>query len=122
MMGRRSVAFEVLLVGTPELSVRLNDPALAALAAKVGCQVRVSPLTQHDTRHYLLLRSGLDLNSAAHGAESSPGLFSRKACRDIHGATFGITRAVEALADEAARRATKAGATTISPEHVRSAM
>jgi len=111
---RRNHAFEVLLVGTPELSARLNDPALSGLAEKVGSQVRLSPLTQHDTRHYLLQRGGAD------GAGVS-GMFSRKACRDIHGATFGIPRAIEALADESARRATKAGATTISPEHVRAA-
>lgn len=114
MVRRRSCAFEVLLVGAPELSARLNDPALASLAAKVSLLVRLSPLTQHDTRHYLLQRSG------AEGAEGS-GMFSRKACRDIHGATFGIPRAIEALADEAARRAARAGVTVISPEHVRSA-
>ena len=115
MVRRGECAFEVLLVGSPELQARLNDPALAALAAKVGAQVRLSPLTQHDTRHYLLQRGGHDVGAA--GA----GMFSRKACRDVHGATFGIPRAIEALADEAARRAAKAGATIISPEHVRSA-
>jgi len=115
MVRRGECAFEVLLVGSPELQTRLNDPALAALAAKVGAQVRLSPLTQHDTRHYLLQRGGHDVGAA--GA----GMFSRKACRDVHGATFGIPRAIEALADEAARRAAKAGATIISPEHVRSA-
>jgi len=115
MVRKRECAFEVLLVGSTGLAARLNDPALAALAAKVGAQVRLSPLTQHDTRHYLLQRGGHDVGAA--GA----GMFSRKACRDVHGATFGIPRAIEALADEAARRAAKAGATIISPEHVRSA-
>jgi len=115
MARRKPCAFEVLLVGTPELSARLSDPALASLSERIAAQVKLSQLTQHDTRHYLLQRSGVT------GAAAS-GMFSRKACRDIHGATFGVPRAIEALADESARRATRAGATTISPEHVRSAM
>jgi MSHA biogenesis protein MshM len=115
MVRKRECAFEVLLVGSPELATRLNDPELATLAAKVGAQVRLSPLTQHDTRHYLLQRGGHDAGA------SGAGMFSRKACRDIHGTTFGIPRAIEALAEEAARRAAKAGATIISPDHVRSA-
>jgi type II secretory pathway predicted ATPase ExeA len=114
MARRKPCAFEVMLVGTPELSARLGEPALSLLTEKLATQVKLSQLTQHDTRHYLLQRSG------ATGATAS-GMFSRKACRDIHGATFGVPRAIEALADESARRAAKAGATTISPEHVRSA-
>jgi type II secretory pathway predicted ATPase ExeA len=114
MAHRKPCAFEVMLVGTPELSARLAEPALSSLTDKLAAPVKLSQLTQHDTRHYLLQRSG------ATGASAS-GMFSRKACRDIHGATFGVPRAIEALADESARRAAKAGATTISPEHVRSA-
>jgi len=113
MARGKPCAFEVLLVGAPELSARLNDPALAGLAGKISVQVKLSQLTQHDTRHYLLQRGGHEVTGS--------GMFSRKACRDIHGATFGVPRAIDALADEAARRAARAGATTISPEHVRSA-
>ena len=114
MARRKPCAFEVLLVGTPELSARLSNPTLAPLTERIAAQVKLSQLTQHDTRHYLLQRGGVT------GAPAS-GLFSRKACRDIHGATFGVPRAIDALADEAARRAARAGAPTISPEHVRSA-
>lgn len=112
MAGKRQCALEVLLVGEPELAKRLDDPAFAE---RVTTHVRLSPLTQHDTRHYLLQRAGME------GATGS-GMFSRKACRDIHQATFGLPRAVDALADESAKRAVRAGATTVSPEHVRSAM
>ena len=114
MARKKPCAFEVMLVGGPELSARLANPALASLADKLSAQIKLSQLTQHDTRHYLLQRSG------ASGAATS-GMFSRKACRDIHGATFGVPRAIDALADESARRAARAGVTTISPEHVRSA-
>src|SRR4030095_1328774 len=77
-------------------------------------RVTLSPLTQHDTRHYLLQRS-------SHDAEGT-GMFSRQASRDLQGATLGVPRAIEARADESARRAARAEATTISPEHVRSAV
>jgi len=48
-------------------------------------------------------------------------MFSRKACRDIHAAARGRIRDIEAIASEAARRAMKANASTVSPEHVRAA-
>src|SRR5262249_3780938 len=109
--ARRQSAFEVMCLGAPELSKRLEDPAFAE---RVTTHVRLMPLTQHDTRHYLLQRSGME------GAAGS-GRFSPKACRDIHQAPFGLPRAVDALADESVKRAARAGATTVSPEHVRAA-
>ena len=112
--ARRQCPLEVLLVGLPELVARLGEPPLAAVAERVSVRVETQPLSQTDTRHYLLQRSGAD------GAAGS-GMFSRKACRDIHSATLGVQRAIEALADEAARRAARVGATTVSPEHVRAA-
>ena len=114
MARKKPCAFEVLLVGGPELSTRLANPLLASLSEKMAAQIKLSQLTQHDTRHYLLQRTGA-------AGVATAAMFSRKACRDIHGATFGVPRAIDLLADEAARRAARAGVTTISPEHVRSA-
>jgi len=114
MARKKPCAFEVLLVGGPELSTRLANPLLASLSEKLAAQIKLSQLTQHDTRHYLLQRTGT-------ASVATAAMFSRKACRDIHGATFGVPRAIDLLADESARRAARAGVTTISPEHVRSA-
>ena len=112
--ARRQCPLEVLLVGGCGLPARLEDQALAAVAERVSVRVRLEALSQNDTRHYLLQRPGPE-------GTVGTGMFSRKACRDIHVATMGVPRAIEALADEAARRAARAGATTVSPEHVRAA-
>jgi hypothetical protein len=85
---------------------------LAGLRTDVSVRVSLEPLSPHDTRHYLLQRPA---------ANKSSSMFSRKACRDIHAAARGRIRDIEAIAAEAARRAMKANASTVSPEHVRAA-
>lgn len=111
----RQCPLEILLVGQPELAERLAEPALAAVAAQVSQRFELAPLNAHHTRRYLLLLP------APPGTEHPP-QFSRKACRDIHNEARGIPRDIELLAAESARRAAKANATTVSPEHVRAAV
>jgi len=107
---QRQCPLELLLVGSPALAERLESPALAEARAELSTLVALAPLSAHDARHYLLQRGA--------GAAS----FSRKACRDLHAASRGIMRDLEALAAEAARRAARSNAGTISPEHVRAAV
>ncbi len=109
---QRQCPLELILVGSPALARRLDDGPLAALRADVSVRVALEPLSPHDTRHYLMQRPTSDGN---------PSMFSRKACRDIHVAASGRIRDIEAIAAESARRAARANATTISPEHVRTA-
>lgn len=106
------VPFEVLLVGSPLLPLRLASPALAELRAQVSLQVTLARLTAEDTREYLLTRLGSD---HAQGEAR----FSRKACRDIHQEALGLIGTVEAIAAEALRRA---GTGPVSTEHVRQAV
>ncbi len=110
--AQRQCPLEVLLVGLPALLARLDDASLAAVREQVAARIALAPLSSHDTRRYLLQHP---TESGASGA----GLFSRKACRDIHAAARGVPRDIEAIASEAARRAARAGTTTVSPEHVR---
>jgi len=109
---QRQCPLEVILVGSHALAQRLDSPPLAGLRTDVSVRVSLEPLSPHDTRHYLLQRPA---------ANKSSSMFSRKACRDIHAAARGRIRDIEAIASEAARRAMKANATTVSPEHVRAA-
>ncbi|MFM7230871.1 MAG: AAA family ATPase, partial [bacterium] len=106
------VPFEVMLVGSPLLPLRLASPALSELQAQVSLQVALARLTPEDTREYLLTRLG---NDHAQGE----GRFSRKACRDIHQEALGLIGTVEAIAAEAIRRA---GNSPVSTEHVRQAV
>lgn len=109
---QRQCPLEVILVGSPALAKRLDTAPLEGLRADVSVRVSLDPLTPHDTRHYLLQRP------VGHQGAT---MFSRKACRDIHAAARGRIRDIEAIAAEAARRAMRANATTVSPEHVRAA-
>ena len=112
--AQRQCPLELLLVGQPALAARLEEPALAAVNEQVALRLMLAPLNAHDTRRYLLL-----LPAAAEGGQAPQ--FSRKACRDIHAASRGLPRDIEAIAAEAARRAARANSSTISPEHVRAA-
>ncbi|MEY4071718.1 MAG: hypothetical protein RL721_2332 [Candidatus Eisenbacteria bacterium] len=106
------VPFEVLLVGSPLLPLRLASPALADVRAQVSLQVTLARLTPEDTREYLLTRLGSDHTQGE-------ARFSRKACRDIHQEALGLIGTVEAIAAEALRRA---GTGPVSTEHVRQAV
>jgi type II secretory pathway predicted ATPase ExeA len=112
--AKRQCPLEVWLVALPTLEQRLDEPELAEVREKVSARCRPTPLSPTDTRHYLQLRP----NSAG---SPSAGLFSRKACRDLHAATGGVPGAIETIATEAARGAARLSASTISPEHVRAA-
>jgi type II secretory pathway predicted ATPase ExeA len=112
--AQRQCPFEILLVGQPSLAARLAQPALAAVSNQISLQFELSPLNAHHTRRYLLLLPAPP--DAAH-----PTQFSRKACRDIHNASRGVSRDIEALAAESARLAGRANAPIVSPEHVRAA-
>jgi type II secretory pathway predicted ATPase ExeA len=112
--AHRQCPLEILLVGRPELETRLEEPALDALRARISVRARMTPLSANETREYLQLRR----NSAG---GPSAGVFSRKACRDVHNLSLGVPATIEALAAEATRRALLAGSTTVSPEHVRTA-
>ena len=112
--ANRQCALELMLVGLPELEEIFDEPELDALRPRVSVRVKLEPLSPNDTREYLQLRP----NSAG---GPSAGLFSRKASRDVYGASLGVIGTIEALAAESTRRAQRAGSPTVSPEHVRAA-
>src|SRR6185369_8316186 len=70
---------------------------------------------QADTRQYLNHRVGA-------ARPDAPNAFSRKAAREIHAVTRGVPRAIDALADDAQRRANATNAGVVTPDHVRAVM
>jgi type II secretory pathway predicted ATPase ExeA len=112
--ANRQCPLELLLVGLPALEAMFDAPELAAVASRVSVRAHLAPLSQNETREFLQMRP----NSAG---GPSLGLFSRKACRDVYHASLGVIATIEVLAAEAARRAQRAGSSTVSPEHVRAA-
>jgi type II secretory pathway predicted ATPase ExeA len=104
----------VTLVGRSTLEMRLADPALQTVAARIGVRCTVPPMPIADVRPYLQHRIN------AEGGDAS-GVFSRKSSRELHLVTNGITGHLDAVAAESIRVARAAGVTQVTPEQVRRA-
>jgi type II secretory pathway predicted ATPase ExeA/phage tail protein X len=84
---------QIVLVGQPELEVRLRHPALRALAERVAVHCRLAPLGERESRAYLdyrLLRAG--------GATR---LFERDARDVLLAASQGLPRRINILCHNA---------------------
>jgi type II secretory pathway predicted ATPase ExeA len=108
------LAFEVLLVGSPELEAAIDGPALAALRERLSVRARLEPLSPGETRRYLRHRASV----VGHDGAT---LFPRKICLEIAASTDGVPRRINTLAAEALRIACDAGGRTITADHLRAA-
>jgi len=84
---------QIMLVGQPELKLRLQRPDLRQLAQRIAVNYHLTPLDEKQTRRYI-----------AHRIESvggRSGLFSEEAVRIIHEHSGGIPRTVNLLCDSA---------------------
>ena len=106
---------KLLLVGHPRLMDLLEREELEILSQRLALSCRLEPMEQADTRQYLNHRVG------ATGPDAS-NAFSRKAAREIHTVTRGVPSAINALADEAQKRANSTNAGMVTPDHVRAVM
>ena len=112
--AQADLSLTIVLSGLPHLEVRLADPIHASLRQRIGAQCHVSPLTIQETRRYLHEIAGV-----APGESSGP--FARKACGEIFRRSGGVPLKIQALAEEAFRRARESGASSVTTEHVQAA-
>jgi general secretion pathway protein A len=84
----------VILVGQPELALRLNDRQLRQLKQRVSLRCRLDPLDLHQTAAYIAHRVTL-----AGGDPAS--IFSREAVMAIYERARGIPRSINVLCDNA---------------------
>ncbi len=84
----------VILAGQPELSPRLNDPALRQLKQRVALRCELRPLVLEETAAYL---AGRIQTAGGVGAQ----VFTRDAVSLIHQRSGGIPRTISVLADNA---------------------
>lgn len=84
----------VVMAGQPELSPRLNDPALRQLKQRVALRCDLRPLILEETAAYLAGRI-----KAAGGVGAQ--VFTRNAVTLIHDRSGGIPRTISVLADNA---------------------
>jgi general secretion pathway protein A len=84
----------LVLAGQPELSVRLNDPALRQLKQRVALRCEIAPFTLPETATYIATRIRIA------GGEASR-LFTREAVILIHERSLGVPRTVSVMCDNA---------------------
>src|SRR6266567_3793132 len=103
----------VLLIGQPELEVRLERVAYAPLRQRIGMRYRLGPLSEEETARYIEHRIRVA------GGKRNP--FSAAAVREIHAVSGGIPRVINTLATTALLDAFGEDATTVGPSRIAAA-
>jgi general secretion pathway protein A len=90
--GQRQLT--LVLVGQPELSERLNDPALRQLKQRVALRAELGAFTLKETAGYIASRITV-------GGGRADQIFTRDAVLAIHEASKGLPRVISVLCDNA---------------------
>jgi general secretion pathway protein A len=93
LQGDDQSLIQIMLVGQPELKVRLKKPGHNAFSQRIAVNFYLSGLTDAETESYITHR----LNKAG----GDPGIFTPKAIEKIHHASKGIPRTINLLCDAA---------------------
>ena len=84
---------QIVLFGQPELDRNLNERSIRQLRERITHSFSLPPLTADDIRHYVRFR----LNAVGY---RGPDMFEQSAYKAIAGASRGLTRRVNILADK----------------------
>ncbi len=103
----------VVLIGQPELAVRLDREAYAPLRQRIGMRYSLGPLSLAETIEYI------DHRIRIAGGSRNP--FSRAAMQEIHALSGGIPRVINTLATTALLDAFGEDAEEIEPTRVTAA-
>ncbi|QUM75241.1 AAA family ATPase [Moritella sp. 24] len=104
----------IVLIGQPELQLKLKQPELRQLAQRITARYHLLPLTELELTSYVAYRLSI--------ASGNPGLFSTKILKRIHQHTAGVPRLVNLVCDKALYYAFKARADRITYQHVQDAL
>ena len=104
----------IVLIGQPELQLKLKQPELRQLAQRITARYHLLPLTETELTSYVAYRLSI--------ASGNPGIFSRKVLKRIHQHTDGVPRLVNLVCDKALYCAFQARANKITPKHVEDAV
>jgi MSHA biogenesis protein MshM len=106
---------QIVMFGQPELDVNLSGQNIRQLRDRIAHSFRLEPLTAEEIHEYLMFR----MRAAGY---RGPDLFSRQVVRHIRGASQGLTRRVNLIADKMLLAAFADNTHTIAIGHVRSAV
>jgi general secretion pathway protein A len=89
---------QIILVGQPELDVKLNLPALRQLKQRVVIYINLEPLSKADIKSYIQHRIKMVIRSPSATRNI---IFSEKAIDAVHHYTEGTPRKINILCDRA---------------------
>jgi MSHA biogenesis protein MshM len=112
---RTDKLLQIVLFGQPELDEILRRPDIRQLRDRIAHSFRLEPLTQDQVREYLTFR----MRAAGY---RGPEIFSPQVVKQIAGASDGLTRRVNLIADKALLAAFSENTHTIQPRHVQAAL
>jgi general secretion pathway protein A len=87
---------QIVLVGQPELDMKLDSFELRPLKQRIALRAHLSPLDEQDTDKYILERLMI-----AGGASRSEQLFSPEAVKTIHKYSRGLPRLINTICENA---------------------
>jgi general secretion pathway protein A len=87
---------QIVLVGQPELDMKLDSFELRPLKQRIALRAHLSPLDEQDTDKYILERLMI-----AGGASRSEQLFSPEAVKTIHKYSHGFPRLINTICENA---------------------
>ena len=103
----RQKLLQIILVGQPELSDKLDTYELRQLAQRISLGCYLTPLSVRETEKYIQHRLAI-------AAQRPLDIFTTGACREIHRYTGGIPRLINIAADRAMLTAFSLNRTKIS--------
>jgi MSHA biogenesis protein MshM len=112
---RTDKLLQIVLFGQPELDETLRRPDIRQLRDRIAHSFRLEPLTHEEVREYLTFR----MRAAGY---RGPEIFSPQVVKQIAGASDGLTRRINLIADKALLAAFSENTHTIQPRHVLAAL
>jgi len=113
--SNRHKLLQIVLFGQPELDATLAQPGLRQLRDRVTHAFRMRPLSKAEAARYLSFR----MRAAGY---RGPDVFAPGAVGLIAGASDGLTRRINILADKALLSAFTENGHAVTPSHVRAAV
>jgi general secretion pathway protein A len=86
---------QIVLVGQPQLKVRLMNPALAQLAQRISVHYHLTPISQDEVENYIEHRLRVS------GYDRSEPIFTHEAVSSIASFSRGIPRVISSICDAA---------------------
>jgi type II secretory pathway predicted ATPase ExeA len=113
--SNRHKLLQIVLFGQPELDETLAKPSLRQLRDRITHSFRTRPLSLAEVARYLSFR----MRAAGY---RGPDVFAVRAVRLMAGASSGLTRRINILADKSLLAAYTDGTHSVTPRHVRAAV